>query len=170
MPVRISANFRFFCTFWDIFIRISKPMNFKHIYFFLVILYFLPDCTGKKEGADEKNTPVVPISLNWTDTVKKLGIVQMGDTVRFAFVFRNTGSYPAAIEKAESSCSCTEALAPEKPAGPGNTDSIRMILYTQKAITGSIRKTVRVTVAGSKQVRLLVYEAEIKGHKKLPGT
>lgn len=123
-----------------------------------------------RKPSPEKSKSPLPISLDWPDTVKKLGTVHMGDTIYFAFSFYNTGAHPVVIEKAESSCSCTEAIKPEKPVQPGDSAAVRVILYTQKTITGTIRKTIRVNIAGSKQPRILLYEAEITGHKKLTGS
>lgn len=142
-------------------------MNFKHIFSFLFINVLLAGCMSERKPFPEKSESPLPVSLNWPDTIKKLGTVHMGDTIHFAFRFHNTGSQPVVIEKAESSCSCTEAIAPEKPVKAGGTDSIGVILYTQKTITGSVRKMIRVRIAGSKQPQILLYEAEITGHKKL---
>jgi len=71
------------------------------------------------------------------------GKVDQGQDVSHAFKFRNTGDSELIIEKVQSSCGCTAALASSKNIGPGEEGEIRATFKT-KGYQGRSTKAIRV--------------------------
>ena len=89
-------------------------------------------------GCQKKTT--VPVTACKAQIDFEIEEHNFGDSVvhhkptSFDFVFHNTGATPLIIQKAEASCSCTEATFDKKPVAPGEQGVIHV---TYKANNGT---------------------------------
>lgn len=89
-------------------------------------------------GCQKKTT--VPVTASKAQIDFEIEEHNFGDSVvhheptSFNFVFHNTGATPLIIQKAEASCSCTEATFDKKPVAPGEQGVIQV---TYKANNGT---------------------------------
>lgn len=89
-------------------------------------------------GCQKKTT--VPVTASKAQIDFEIEDHNFGDSVvhheptSFDFVFHNTGATPLIIQKAEASCSCTEATFDKKPVAPGEQSVIHV---TYKANNGT---------------------------------
>ena len=89
-------------------------------------------------GCQKKTT--VPVTACKAQIDFEIEEHNFGDSVvhheptSFNFVFHNTGATPLIIQKAEASCSCTEATFDKKPVAPGEQGVIHV---TYKANNGT---------------------------------
>ncbi len=89
-------------------------------------------------GCQKKTT--VPVTASRAQIDFEIEEHNFGDSVvhheptSFNFVFHNTGATPLIIQKAEASCSCTEATFDKKPVAPGEQGVIHV---TYKANNGT---------------------------------
>jgi len=65
------------------------------------------------------------------ETTHDFGKVKQGDVVSYEFVFKNAGGAPLEIEKVETTCGCTAALASEKTIPPGKDGRIKATFDTR---------------------------------------
>lgn len=70
-----------------------------------------------------KNTTTVQL----IDSAFDFGTIAQGETVEYNYRFKNTGSNPLIIFKAEATCGCTIPEKPEKPLMPGETGVIKVV-------------------------------------------
>ena len=78
-----------------------------------------------KQARDEamKNTTTVQL----IDSAFDFGTLTQGETVEYNYRFKNTGTNPLIIFKAEATCGCTIPEKPEKPLMPGETGVIKVV-------------------------------------------
>jgi Protein of unknown function (DUF1573) len=78
-----------------------------------------------QQAKDEamKNTTTVQL----IDSAFDFGTLTQGETVEYNYRFKNTGTNPLIIFKAEATCGCTIPEKPEKPLMPGETGVIKVI-------------------------------------------
>jgi hypothetical protein len=65
------------------------------------------------------------------ETSHDFGKVKQGDVVSYEFVFKNAGGAPLVIDRIETTCGCTAALASEKTIGPGREGRIKASFDTR---------------------------------------
>jgi Protein of unknown function (DUF1573) len=70
-----------------------------------------------------KNTTTVQL----IDSAFDFGTIAQGETVEYNYRFKNTGTNPLIIFKAEATCGCTIPEKPEKPLMPGETGVIKVV-------------------------------------------
>ena len=70
-----------------------------------------------------KNTTTVQL----IDSAFDFGTLTQGETVEYNYRFKNTGTNPLIIFKAEATCGCTIPEKPEKPLMPGETGVIKVV-------------------------------------------
>ncbi len=143
-------------------------MKFLHTYILMVICILTIFCNepiGQKKINDSVTEPTTTIL--WIDSVINLGKVKMGDTVDFAFRFKNSGNYALIINNVESSCSCTTIEMPNKIIAQNDSGNIKAVFETQKSITGFVQKSLVITSNAIPHKKRLIYFMEITGHKKL---
>ncbi len=63
-------------------------------------------------------------TMQFYETKYSFGTVSQGTTVRHAFRFKNTGTHPLLICKADVSCGCTVPYYPHDAIAPGNEGEI----------------------------------------------
>lgn len=78
-----------------------------------------------QQARDEamKNTTTVQL----IDSAFDFGTLTQGETVEYNYRFKNTGTNPLIIFKAEATCGCTIPEKPEKPLMPGETGVIKVV-------------------------------------------
>lgn len=79
----------------------------------------------EQQAKDEamKNTTTVQL----IDSAFDFGTLTQGETVEYNYRFKNTGTNPLIIFKAEATCGCTVPEKPEKPLMPGETGVIKVV-------------------------------------------
>jgi Protein of unknown function (DUF1573) len=79
----------------------------------------------EQQAKDEamKNTTTVQL----IDSAFDFGTIAQGEKVEYNYRFKNTGTNPLIIFKAEATCGCTIPEKPEKPLMPGETGVIKVI-------------------------------------------
>ncbi len=149
-------------------------MKFQHVLGIPLIFIFSASChlAGKHEkelaGSFEEKVKETG-KIEWIDSLATAGKIPMGDTAVFRFRLRNTAETALYIAQINTSCSCLETGTLPAVILPGKTDSVRIYLYTNRTITGTFHKTVRVRLKSGEQ-QTLRCEAEITGHKKTTGS
>lgn len=80
-----------------------------------------------------KATPTTMVSENmaFTDAVHDFGTVPEGPDATCEFTFKNTGSEPIIIQKAQPSCGCTVPSFSKEPVAPGATGVINVAYHTR---------------------------------------
>ena len=86
------------------------------------------------------------------ETTHDFGKVKQGDVVSYEFVFKNEGSAPLVIEKVETTCGCTAALASEKTIGPGKEGRIKATFDT-RGYSGRLARYVYLVSNDGENVR-----------------
>jgi len=64
------------------------------------------------------------------ETTYDFGKVKQGEVLTHEFVFKNAGPDALVVERVETSCGCTAALASEKEIGPGKEGKIKVSMDT----------------------------------------
>ncbi|MBP6025584.1 DUF1573 domain-containing protein [Ferruginibacter sp.] len=79
----------------------------------------------EQQARDEamKNTTTVQL----IDSAFDFGTIAQGEKVEYNYRFKNTGTNPLIIFKAEATCGCTIPEKPEKPLMPGETGVIKVV-------------------------------------------
>ena len=123
--------------------------SFKSLVLAFVVIALATSC--KKDGsADAANQPIVPAtatpaapgatttpaeatipvgpltSVEFEETEFNFGEIMEGEKIVHVFKFKNTGSEPLVISKAEGSCGCTVPDWPREPIAVGKTGEIKV--------------------------------------------
>lgn len=108
---------------------------------------------NKKPGENKESTaPVLKTQqdtadyteIQWLDSIIDFGTMKTEDSMHFKFRFKNTGTKPLFISKAESSCGCTVTDYPKDPIMPGKNSFISATFNSNFSI-GPVFKTITVT-------------------------
>lgn len=95
-------------------------------------------------------TTLVPDNMAFSDMIHDFGTVQEGPDATCEFTFKNTGTEPIMIEKAQPSCGCTVPSFSKEPVAPGATGIISVAYHT-KGKPNPFTKTISVVSnAGTK--------------------
>jgi hypothetical protein len=95
-------------------------------------------------------TTLKPENMAFADMVHDFGSVQEGPDALCEFSFKNTGTEPIIIQKAQPSCGCTVPSFSSEPVPPGGTGTINVAFHT-KGKSNAFTKTITVlSNAGTK--------------------
>jgi len=75
------------------------------------------------------------------ETVHDFGKVKQGDVLRHEFIFTNQGDAVLEVERVETSCGCTAALASANKIPPGSEGRIKAT-FDSRAYTGRVTKLI----------------------------
>lgn len=116
----------------------------KQIYGLIVVSLLLISCgRGQKPVANAQTT----VKFYMTD--HDFGTYAERESKTCSFVFRNEGSNPLVISRAEADCGCTTVAFPKRPIAPGKKDSL-IITYDGNGFTpGAYRKWITVQTNGA---------------------
>jgi hypothetical protein len=94
-------------------------------------------------------TTLKPENMAFTETTHEFGTVQEGPDALCEFTFKNTGSEPIVIQKAQPSCGCTVPSFSNTPVLPGATGTINVAFHT-KGKANFIKTITVLSNAGTK--------------------
>ena len=95
-------------------------------------------------------TTLKPDNMAFSDLTHEFGTVSEGPDALCEFTFKNTGSEPIIIQKAQPSCGCTVPSFSSTPVPPGATGTINVAYHT-KGKPNPFTKTITViSNAGTK--------------------
>ncbi len=98
------------------------------------------DENGKMSG-DTSYIPKIHFEITEFDFGDK---IMEGEVVTHIFKFKNYGSAPLIISKAETSCGCTVSEFSNEPVGPGGEGKIK-VTFDSNGRPGSFQKSILVT-------------------------
>ena len=113
-----------------------------------------PATTQTPAAAPAETVPVGPLtSLAFEETEHNFGDITEGDKVTHIFTFKNTGSEPLVISKAQGSCGCTVPDWPREPIPVGESGEIK-VQYDSRgkgktAAEGGRTESKRVTITAN---------------------
>jgi len=117
-------------------------------------------------------TIITAISCSWGQPVIKvddaslhLGFVHKGDTVRFQYLFTNTGNQPLVISETKVECGCTIVEKPDYQVNPGKRGEIKVMFNTTPTIDRQDR-TVTVLSNASNSPTVLRFKCVVLKAKK----
>ncbi len=88
--------------------------------------------------------------MAFTDATHDFGTVMEGPDATCEFTFKNNGSEPITIEKAQPSCGCTVPQFSKDPVAPGATGVINVAYHTKGKPTPFTKTITVVSNAGTK--------------------
>lgn len=113
-------------------------MNKISFIILLSAILFLSCSTKPSTKAPQRATT----QIEWvTDTEHDFGNVNVKDTMRHDFVFKNIGKIAFVIDSIIPSCGCTRANYIKRPVLPGKTDTIHVTYDGNGFLPGSFIKT-----------------------------
>jgi len=98
--------------------------------------------TNQPAGAVQTNSSYAEITFSTTNY--DIGTVEVGDVVRFSFIYTNTGTSLLIISNVAGNCACTTAGEWTREAAPGQTGSIPIQLRTAGFASGPASRRVLV--------------------------
>ncbi len=106
--------------------------------------------------------------IKFNYTTQHLGMVHKGDTLHFAFIFKNTGNKPLVISDTKVECGCTTVEKPDYQIDPGKDGEIKVTFNTSPTIDRQDR-TVTVISNASNSPSVLRFKCVVlkgKGKKE----
>ncbi|MDB5191457.1 MAG: hypothetical protein JWQ96_1020 [Segetibacter sp.] len=97
--------------------------------------------TGTSAASDSANYT----TIQWLDSIKNIGDLNVGQNAQIKFRFKNTGDKPLFIINAEPGCGCTVADFPKEAIAPGGEGEIVAGFDTKNQHGGEFRKNISVT-------------------------
>lgn len=116
--------------------------------FILISLAFivLSSCQNQQDKISKITTDTANYTtIQWIDSVKKIGVVNAGTKPEIKFRFKNTGTKPLFIIAARPGCGCTIADYPKEAISPNATGMITAVYDVHKDASGEFRKNISVT-------------------------
>jgi hypothetical protein len=117
-----------------------------------------------KSDRSRKAIPGQQTTIEWLDSVKNMGTITAGDSLKISFRFRNTGDKPLVIESVQPSCGCTVADYPKDPIAPGATGEITGA-FNSVGKEGVQRKSMTVLTNTERQSYTLQFEVNVNKAK-----
>jgi Protein of unknown function (DUF1573) len=117
------------------------------------------DVSKLNEQAMKESTTVQVI-----DSTYNFGKVMDGEKVEYNYRFKNTGTKPLVIVKAEASCGCTVPQKPDRPILPGEIGFIKVV-FDSKSRVGAVHKAVTITSNAKPEFMQLVLTGEVTAQK-----
>lgn len=121
----------------------------SQIAFILFVVFTMAACTqpGTKLQPD---TAVAPDPANftkvqWMDSIKDFGTINMGDSVRITFICKNVGNKPLLLTQVKPGCGCTVADYTHEAILPGGEGAVTGLFNSNRAHPGEVRKSIFVT-------------------------
>lgn len=96
--------------------------------------------TQKPASAEQTSTEGVA-KFVFSEEIHNFGSLKAGEVVAYSFTFKNEGTKPLIINKADAGCNCTEVKLPEQPVEPGQEGHIEVI-YNSAGEVGRQLKTI----------------------------
>jgi len=105
------------------------------------------DSTGTniKAPANAQKDTANFTTIHWIDSLKDFGTAKMGDKVKIAYSFENTGNKPLFITEVRPTCGCTVADYTKTAVMPGKKGNVTAEFDTNHGVPGSVRKSIVVS-------------------------
>ena len=137
--------------------------------FFLLALTAITwsSCVSKdpKDAAAEKIMADTAryTNIQWIDSVVNFGSINMGEKIRIAFHFRNTGNKPLFLANVKAGCGCTVPDYTRGAIPPGGEGEVTGAFDSNKEHAGEVRKAIFVTTnTSNKKEHTLIFTGVIK--------
>lgn len=115
----------------------------------------------KKPAAEAQTSSEGLAKFVFSEEIHNFGSLNAGEVVAYTFTFKNEGTKPLIISKADAGCNCTEVKLPEKPVEPGQEGNIEVI-YNSAGETGRQLKAITLfSNAQPAEVKLYI-KADVK--------
>lgn len=102
-------------------------------------------------------------NIQWTDSVVNFGSINMGEQIKIAFHFRNTGNQPLFLANVKAGCGCTVPDYTRGAIPPGGEGEVTGAFDSNKAHAGEVRKAIFVTTnTYNKKEHTLIFTGLIK--------
>ncbi len=88
------------------------------------------------------------------------GTIKEGESVKFAFKFKNEGNEDLIIGDAKGSCGCTVPKFPTHPIEPGE-EGVIDVEFNSAGKTGHQRKTISVLTNATPSTRIIAIEGDV---------
>ncbi|MEI8110968.1 MAG: DUF1573 domain-containing protein [Chitinophagia bacterium] len=89
--------------------------------------------------------PATYTKVQWMDSIKDFGTINMGDSVRITFICKNVGDKPLMLTQVKPGCGCTLADYTHEAILPGGEGFVTGIFNSNRAHPGEVRKSIFVT-------------------------
>ena len=110
--------------------------------------------------ASENDPEAIPVFTFETDN-HEFGEIQQGESVTYAFKFKNTGKAPLVISSASASCGCTVPEYTKAPVEPGEEGYIN-VTFDSSGKSGMVSKTVTLIANTIPNTKVLTISADIQ--------
>jgi len=98
--------------------------------------------------------------IEFTEETFQFGTIKEGESIKHAFVFKNTGEADLIIGDAKGSCGCTVPKYPTHPIEPGE-EGVIDVEFNSAGKTGHQRKTISVLTNASPSTRIIAIEGDV---------
>jgi hypothetical protein len=163
---------------------LQKLYSMKKILFtLLVIASALVACTQKPTtkaaaagvdkgflSGDDKTIYINPADTNkrttiqWIDTLKELGTLEVGAPVEVLFRFKNIGKNPLSINSVVAGCGCTSPQKPDALVEPGKEGIVKAKFKTEGQ-NGMVSKHITVLSNTNPESSELIFTATVNPKK-----
>jgi hypothetical protein len=137
----------------------NKRLGFQLLPFFFGILI---GCSG---STVKQTVPASSGEIRFEEERYYFGKVSQGAVVEHIFKFKNIGTDTLLIDRVETTCGCTAAIASANRIAPGDTGQINVRFDTGGKV-GAVNKPVFVFTNGARPV----YQVDLYGEIELQGT
>lgn len=117
--------------------------------------------TSEVDNRTQQVATMPKTTIQFIDSFYSFGSIKEGDVVTHAFRFKNTGTNPLLISKADVSCGCTVPSFSKEPIAPGAEGKID-VQYNSKGHPGHQHKNVIVHSNGQLEAISIGFEADVK--------
>lgn len=109
---------------------------------------------------DKRMKDMPMTTIQFADSFYNFGTIKEGDIVKHEYKFRNVGTSPLFIARAEASCGCTVPSFPKEPLAPGE-EGVITVQFNSSGRAGHQQKNVMV-FSNAQQDRISIgFEAEV---------
>lgn len=109
----------------------------------------------------QRASTMLKTTMAFTETKHSFGNIKEGEIVKHSFHFRNTGTAPLFIVKADASCGCTVPSIPKEPIAPGGEGDI-VVQFDSHNRKGHQMKNVLVTSNATPEKVSIGFEADVQ--------
>ncbi|OJW84620.1 MAG: hypothetical protein BGO69_07815 [Bacteroidetes bacterium 46-16] len=117
--------------------------------------------TAEANNRQQEIAAMPKTTVQYIDSFYNFGEIKEGDVVKHSFRFKNTGTNPLLISKADVSCGCTVPSFSKEPIAPGAEGTIE-VQYNSKGHPGHQHKNVIVHSNAQLEAMSIGFEADVK--------
>ncbi len=99
-------------------------------------------------------------TIEFPETRHDFGTIKEGEVVKHAYRFKNTGTAPLLISRADASCGCTVPSFPKEPIPPGGEGEV-VVQFDSQNRKGHQQKNVMIWSNAQQEKMSIGFEAEV---------